>query len=104
MCIRDRHTGKRSIAGAFAQAVNGSMQSLATAKYGGKHIAHGKVIVIVGIDVYKRQSTISSETIDCKSVLLKSLKESLQRVLRLHVMVPSVTNLVSRSNSDLVLN
>ena len=45
------HTGKRSIAGAFAQAVNGSMQSLATAKYGGKHIAHGKVIVIVGMEV-----------------------------------------------------
>ncbi len=27
-----------------------------------------------------------------------------QRVLRLHVMVPSVTNLVRRSNSELVLN
>ena len=27
-----------------------------------------------------------------------------QRVLRLHVMVPSVTNLVKRSNSELVLN
>ena len=27
-----------------------------------------------------------------------------QRALRLHVMVPSVTNLVRRSNSELVLN
>ena len=27
------------------------MQSLATAKYGGKHVAHGKVIVIVGMEV-----------------------------------------------------
>ena len=35
----------------YDQAVNGSMQSLATAKYGGKHIAHGKVIVIVGMEV-----------------------------------------------------
>ena len=45
------HLASGRITGTFAQPVNGGIRSLAAAKYGGKHIAHGKVIVIVGMEV-----------------------------------------------------
>ncbi len=45
------HTGKRSIAGTFAQAVDCGMQAFAATQYSSQHIAHSKVVIIMGMEV-----------------------------------------------------
>ena len=45
------HTGKRSIAGTFAQTVDCGMQAFTATQYSSQHIAHSKVIIIVGMEV-----------------------------------------------------
>ena len=48
------HTGQRSITRTFTQAVDSSVQALGSSRNSSIHIAHGKVVVIVGMEVEVR--------------------------------------------------
>ena len=45
------HAGQRGVAGTFAQAVDGGVQSSATAQHSGQHVGHGQVIVVMGMEI-----------------------------------------------------
>ena len=45
------HAGERGIAATLTEAIHRDVKSLASAEHGGKRIAHGQVVVIMGMEI-----------------------------------------------------